>query len=87
MKKLRLTLLVKLTFLVVISLSDGLAGKFNLFSIYLSKSLCYFTIKKILLKPCNLSKWEVSIIAEEKDYLSGLIKKQVKSYLAHKSVY
>ena len=37
MKKSRLTPLVKLTFLVVISLSGGLAGKFNIFSIYLEE--------------------------------------------------
>ena len=49
MKKSRLKLLVKLTFLVVISLSDRLAGKFNLFSIYLEELM--FTIKKTLLKP------------------------------------
>ena len=50
MKKSRLALLVKLTLLVVISLTDGLEGKFSLSLI--SKYSCYFTLKITLPKPC-----------------------------------
>lgn len=85
MKKLRLTLLVKLTFLVVISLTDGLAGKVSLFLI--STYSCYFTLKRLFLEPCKFVK--MGSVNDSRRNLSfiKIFLKQVKSYLVHKSVY
>lgn len=76
MKKLRLTF----TFLVLISLSGGLAGKFNVFSIYLEEVILLYHKENYVVALESLSKWEASLIAKENNHLSGLIfLKRVKS--------